>query len=179
LILGTNPFDTAVRAWTLAHQTPAMLRAAALVSKIGAVSVLCWLSVAAALYCGAHRRRGAAVSLLLAPLLAVAVYESGKRSFLRARPPSVDGIVGAANSFPSAHSTASAAVCCTLAYVLWRERQSRGPTALALATVPPLLIGASRVYLNVHWATDVIGGWVAGLGIGMLAAVVYNRVPRS
>lgn len=175
MIVGTNAFDNAVRAWTLAHQAPVFHHAAEWASRIGAVSILCWLAVAAALYFGFRRRRGAAVSLLIAPLLAVAVYESGKRFVLRARPPSVDGIPGATNSFPSAHSTMSAAVCCTLAYVFWRQGIVRAPAALVLAIGPPLLIGMSRVYLNVHWATDVIAGWTVGLLIATLAAVVYNR----
>lgn len=175
MIVGTNAFDEAVRAWTLAHQTPGLLGAFAWVSRVGSVSPLCWLAVAASVYFVFVGRRRAAASVFLAPILAVSVYESGKRFVLRARPPSVDGIAGATNSFPSAHSTTSAAVCCTLAYVLWRERIVRMPAALVLAIVPPLLIGTSRVYLNVHWATDVIAGWTAGLLIATLAAVAYAR----
>jgi membrane-associated phospholipid phosphatase len=52
------------------------------------------------------------------------------------------------------------------------------PIALVLAIVPPLLIGVSRLYLDVHWATDVIGGWVAGVLITVIARLVYNRSPN-
>lgn len=76
-------------------------------------------------------------------------------------------------------STTSAAVCCTLAYVCWREGVVGAPAAFVLAIGPPLLIGASRVYLNVHWATDVLAGWTAGLFIAALAALVYDRVRRQ
>jgi undecaprenyl-diphosphatase len=52
------------------------------------------------------------------------------------------------------------------------------PIALTLGIVPPFLIGASRLYLDVHWATDVIGGWVAGVLIAAVARLVYNRSPN-
>jgi undecaprenyl-diphosphatase len=53
------------------------------------------------------------------------------------------------------------------------------PVAFAVAFVAPLLIGVSRLYLDVHWATDVIGGWVAGVVIAAVARLVYNRSPDS
>jgi undecaprenyl-diphosphatase len=110
--------------------------------------------------------------------LAVAVYESVKRLYGRARP------VGYAHvpegfSFPSAHATAAAAVCCTLAYVLWREGLFGRVAAVLLGVVVPLLVGLSRVYLDAHWATDVLGGWSAGLFIAALSAGLYNRARRG
>jgi undecaprenyl-diphosphatase len=69
----------------------------------------------------------------------------------------------------------SAAVCCTLAYVLWREGLTGGRAALTLAALVPLLVGGSRLYLNVHWATDVLGGWCAGLFIAVFSAMLYDR----
>jgi len=89
--------------------------------------------------------------------------------------PSAAGLAEATSSFPSAHSTASTAVYCTLAYVLWREKMLPAPAALAVAIVAPLLIGVSRLYLDVHWATDVVGGWVAGILIAGAARLAYNR----
>ena len=81
-------------------------------------------------------------------------------------------------SFPSGHATVSAAVCCTLAYVLWREGFVGRWTALAFAVVVPILVGVSRLYLNVHWATDVLGGWIVGLMIAALSAALYDHHRR-
>ena len=59
---------------------------------------------------------------------------------------------------------------------LWREELLTPGTALPLATVAPLLIGTSRVYLDVHWATDVLGGWSVGAAVAAISALVYERV---
>ena len=66
----------------------------------------------------------------------------------------------------------------TLAYVYYREGLTRRSVALTLAILIPLLTGLSRVYLNVHWATDVLGGWSAGLVIAVLSMLLYDRERR-
>ena len=169
--------NRAVRAWMLAHQNPIAHQAFAWVSAVGSFRSVFWLSVLVALGLVALGRRRGVVACLLAPLLAVPVYTGIRRFYPHARPPSVAGLAEATSSFPSAHTTASTAVYCTLAYVLWREKIFPAPVSLVVAIVPPLLIGASRLYLDVHWATDVIGGWVAGFLIATLARLAYNRSP--
>ncbi len=64
----------------------------------------------------------------------------------------------------------------TLAYVLWRERMIARPAAAALAAVPTLLIGTSRVYLDIHWSTDVLGGWALGALVTALSAITYEHI---
>jgi undecaprenyl-diphosphatase len=75
-----------------------------------------------------------------------------------------------------AHSAASAAIFGTASYVLWRENMISRAVAIAASTVAPLLFGASRVYLDVHWTTDVLGGWSVGGLVAALSAGVYERV---
>lgn len=138
-----------------------------------------WFGMAAAVLLLVLGRRRAAVAMAAAPWLALAAYSGIRRILPRARPPGVAGYHEAASSFPSAHSTTSAAVCCALAYLVWREHLVPGPAALAIAILPPLFIGLSRVYLDVHWSTDVLGGWGVGLVIMAIAIAVYRLLPAA
>ena len=174
---GTNAFDSGVRGWVLAHQNPSVHTFFAWASKIGSVSPLCWAGAAVALLLLARRRTRAAISAAIAPTLAVFTYLGAKRYLPRVRPPSEAALREATHSFPSAHATTSAAVACTVAYLLWREDILSPRLALVVAIVPPLIIGVSRVYLDVHWTTDVLGGWTAGLLITAIARAAYNNSP--
>jgi phosphatidylglycerophosphatase B len=171
-------FDATIRSWVEAHQTPGLSAFFVLVTTAGATRTMYFLAVAASLYLWRRDNRYVAAGVLIAPALAVGVYETVKRLYGRARPPGLIRVPDASFSFPSAHATAAAAVCCTLAYVFWREGVLGRAGALVLAVLVPLLVGMSRVYLDAHWATDVLGGWSAGLFIAALSAGLYNRARR-
>ena len=80
-------------------------------------------------------------------------------------------------SFPSGHSTMSMAMAMALYFIFVRKIDSASGKAvlLVMALLWPLMIGASRIYLNVHWFSDVIGGLGLGLFWIMLLELCCHR----
>src|SRR5580698_1733173 len=97
-----------------------------------------------------------------------------KYVFQRSRPEIVPHVAYAAGaSFPSGHSMMSALTYLTLAALLARSQERKRLKAFffLLAVLITSMVGASRVYLGVHWPTDVLAGWMAGAIWAMLCWV--------
>ncbi len=98
----------------------------------------------------------------------------------RPRPPLEDAVyVQSGFSFPSGHSTVSAALYGTLAYLLIRGARSE-PVKVLIGTVAALVvfaIGLSRVYLGVHYPSDVLAGWTAGSFWALLVVAAEDVWP--
>jgi membrane-associated phospholipid phosphatase len=174
----STSFDGAVQAWLLAHQNPRLEMGFLWITRIGGIIGMRVLALAGAAYLWFRGHRRVAAGVLVVPVVADILFNGAKHIYARPRPLGLGGRVDGSYSFPSGHATVSAAVCCTLAYVLWREGFVGRWTALAFAVLVPLLVGFSRLYLNVHWATDVLGGWSVGLFIAALSAMLYNHHRR-
>jgi membrane-associated phospholipid phosphatase len=172
----TAGFDDAIRAWVLAHQVGAISRAFRLITYAGSANTLAWGAVVIAVWLWAGRRRHVAAVVVSAPAVATALFVGIKDLFRRTRPPGAGTLYLASYSFPSGHATASTAVLVTLAYVLAREGLLSHRIALLVGCLGPLLIGLSRIYLDVHWTTDVLGGWGLGLVVAALSATVYEHL---
>ncbi|WP_217144140.1 phosphatase PAP2 family protein [Streptomyces sp. AC627_RSS907] len=80
-------------------------------------------------------------------------------------------------AFPSGHAMTATVVCGLLVWLLHHYGAARGLylTALAVAVVSMAGVGATRVWLGVHWATDVGGGWLLGALVVALAVLVHRR----
>jgi undecaprenyl-diphosphatase len=104
-----------------------------------------------------------------------------KDIFQRPRPEIVPHVAYAANtSFPSGHSMMSAVTYLTLAALLARSQEHRRLKAyfLLLAALLTFMVGVSRVYLGVHWPTDVLAGWMAGAVWAMLCWLAARWLQR-
>ena len=174
----TGTFDDAIQWWVDDHQNTFLYFVFFAITYLGSVGVMIGIALAGALWLWRKRGRHVAAAALIAPAVAIGLFVSIKPIFARARPPIAGHLVLGTYAFPSGHTTASTAVCCTLAYVYWREGFVSRRLAIWVATLPPFLIGVSRVYLDVHWATDVLGGWSLGLLVAVLGAALYDRNRR-
>jgi undecaprenyl-diphosphatase len=108
--------------------------------------------------------------------------ESLKNLFGRDRPEAVYRVVEASSeSFPSGHAMLSAVAYLTLGVLLARILQRRRLKiyVLAVAAALTFIVGLTRVYLGVHWLTDVLAGWSLGAAWAMawwLAAYAIERI---
>jgi undecaprenyl-diphosphatase len=102
-----------------------------------------------------------------------------KSLFSRARPDvSFHATVATGYSFPSGHAMMSAVVFLTLATLVARltPRMSLRLYAIGMAGLLTGLVGLSRIFLGVHWASDVAAGWAAGAAWAMLCWLVADRL---
>jgi membrane-associated phospholipid phosphatase len=183
--LGQNVFshesgslDGAVQNWVLAHRHPVLEQTFHAVTVAGGITAMWILAVLCTLFLLFRGKHHVVFSVLVAPAISNVILGEAKRLYARPRPAGLGHGVDSSYSFPSGHATTSAAVCCTLAFVFWREGFINRGTAIAFAVLVPLIVGLSRVFLNVHWATDVLGGWSVGLLIAVLSCTLYGGTRR-
>jgi undecaprenyl-diphosphatase len=175
----TGAFDNAVRAWFLARQNPTLYRIASALSSIGAPTVMVIVAIAAGIWFYLSRGRSKAGVMVAAPAAGGLLSGGMKLLYGRARPAGAALFNERTFSFPSGHAATSAAVMVTLCYVLARERIISWPVAILIGGLVPLIVGLTRLYLDVHWATDVIGGWTVGLFVAAMSAALYERLRTS
>ena len=144
---------------------PWLQEAARDVTSLGSVVVLLIITFAAAGYLFLDRKPGVAWLMLMAVLSGLALNNLLKFVFARPRPE----VVGLAprvftTSFPSGHATLSAITYLTIAALLARAYPSPilDVYFVSLAALLTVLIGLSRIYLGVHFPTDILGGWCVG-----------------
>jgi undecaprenyl-diphosphatase len=172
---GLASADRSVHTWVVAHRVGWLNPVMRTVTWGGSNLVLVPAILLTALLLW-RRRRGWRPVLLLAGVYAVAgvghVVAAG--AVHRPRPPVADWLSAATGwSYPSGHTTQAAAFCGALLLVIW-PRSSPAIRTLALlgALVAVALVGASRVYLGVHWLTDVLGGLTLSTAVVLLAGAV-------
>lgn len=151
------------------------------VTAFGSVGILTAITLAAAgyLWLSGHVRSMA--------LLLVSVCGGQLLSFLfkagfdRPRPDLVPhGTVTYTASFPSGHAMMAAVTYLTLAAMLARVQPRRALKVyvMVLAVILTVAVGLSRLYLGVHWPTDVLAGWTAGAAWALLVWTVAGQLAR-
>lgn len=152
------------------------------ITALGSVSVLGGVTLAACGFLWLQGKHWVVVYVLAAVLGATAVSFSLKAFYDRARPdlfPHGNEVFSA--SFPSGHSTMSAATYLTLGVLLarYQEKRSLRIYLVVIAVLVALVVGFSRMYLSVHWPTDVLAGWTLGaawaLGCWAVAVLLERR----
>jgi undecaprenyl-diphosphatase len=151
---------------------------------LGSATVLVLVALATATYLLLSQKRHAALFIVVAAGSGQLLSSLFKMGFDRPRPDLVPhGTWVYSASFPSGHAMVSAITYLTLGALLARLHRPPALKAffLALAIVLTVLVGLSRVYLGVHWPTDVVAGWAAGsvwASLCWLVALAFQRRGR-
>lgn len=153
----SNPSDPLGPAW--------FEQAARDFTALGSVGVLTFVTVAVVAFLVLAGRRSAALAVTASIGGGWLMTEALKHGFGRPRPDLVPpGAVVFSSSFPSSHAAMSAVVYLTLGVLLARAQPGYHLKAypVSVAVLATLLVGVSRVYLAVHWPSDVLAGWTVG-----------------
>ena len=173
----TEGLDNAGLAWMQSLRFPALTNRVIELSALGSLPVLVIIGVVTVLYLYARGEQKTTARIFFIMVSAEVVAYTAKRIIARARPeeffaPGIESSIGSDLnvSFPSGHSMMSATIYLCIAILLHKAAENRNPRrVLAGAAIALIgLIGLSRVYLGVHNPSDVLAGWLGGVGWTLL-----------
>ena len=186
----TQAFDVAVLHWLHDRQTPLLTSLMLEMTYLGTGTVVMMIVGVAALFLWHTEHKHSARLLLATTLGNILLNGALKLVFHRPRPSVFEWQTPAvSSSFPSGHAMSATAVYGTVAYLLIRLQKHRWSRALTLAgtVLLILLICLTRLYLGVHYPSDVLGGMIVGLAWAAFCmatleaslAIARRRAPRA
>lgn len=161
-----------------AFANPELVPTARLLTHLGDgwTVIVAALAAAAGLLLGGHRRRAILLLVILASLKLLV--EAMKEGLDRARPDVAGHQVAVHNlAFPSGHSANAMAIWLAIALLATGPRWRRPAVAAALAVA--FAVGLSRLVLQVHWPSDVAGGWAFGAAWTLLLVRLFGTAPPA
>ncbi len=163
---GTQAFDVSILRWLHAHQTPFLTSLMLEMTYLGTGTVVIAIVGVAALFLWHTEHKVSARLLLVSTIGGILLNGALKLVYHRARPSVFEWQTPAvSSSFPSGHAMSATVVYGTVAYLLMRLQKHHWSRVLTLsgAVMLILLICLTRLYLGVHYPSDVIGGVIVGL----------------
>jgi undecaprenyl-diphosphatase len=157
--------ETAILVWIHGWSGPFLDAAFRVSHELGNLPFCSLIVGLACLWHLARGERGEALLWLVLGLSTFALFEGLKVLVLRPRPHLWPPLVTQTGyAFPSGHALAAATFYPLLAVEVSRRRPAARPWAWTLALGLAFFVGLGRLYLGVHWPTDVLAGWALGAG---------------
>ena len=173
--------DTAVARWGDRHASSVSDSAVALVTMLGNTYVVVALALTLVVYDWVRHRNGRVVLFVVAVVAGDAVITVAVKNLIdRARPPFNPVALSLGPSFPSGHTSMAAGFFAAAALVLSRGGRPRlaavlGGSAVAVAVA----VACSRVFLDVHWLSDVVAGLALAWAWFAFCAIGFGSIPRG
>jgi membrane-associated phospholipid phosphatase len=162
--VGPAHLDGELLGESIRSRTDVLTAGAVIVTTLGNTVAMSVLAAAVGGWCWYAGRRADAVLTIGAMAGASVVFRGLKELLDRPRPP-LEGrlVVATSESLPSGHATVSIVVIGTLVVLAWPGRSPLQYTVLvAAAALWVGAVGLTRIYLGVHWFSDVLAGWLVG-----------------
>ncbi|MEU3403126.1 phosphatase PAP2 family protein [Streptomyces sp. NPDC006670] len=172
------PGDAGLHGWSAAHRPPTAAAAARMVTDTGTGVFPYAVLLVAGLYAGRTARRRCAVGVALMACLGAG--QALRYAFMslvaRPRPPVGDWAAHASGwSFPSGHASTGAMTAALVLAALAVAGRRASRLAAVLIGLWGVSVGLTRVYLGVHWITDVLAAWLFAVGWVSLVVWAYLR----
>ncbi|MGO4204943.1 phosphatase PAP2 family protein [Rhodococcus sp. TAF43] len=172
-------WDGPVTSWFVAHRTPPLDTAAVVVTDLGSPVATVALALVVAALLARRARSPIPAVVLIGTVGAAAVASTALKQLIgRDRPPApIQLVMEADYSFPSGHVTGTATLLGMTAVILTigRSRYVRA-VAAAIVVVGVVVVAATRVYLGVHWLTDVIAGALLAAVFVTIGSAAQHRL---
>jgi membrane-associated phospholipid phosphatase len=162
--VGPAAVDRAVLGESIQVRSGGLTTVATAITTIGSTAMMGLLAVLVGFWL-LRRGRGVDAVFVVGTMAGASLAFTGvKRLLDRPRPPLVDQLVAVSNeSLPSGHATMAVAVLGSLVVLAWHGRRTAARVAMVVAVVLWAgMVGLTRIYLGVHWFSDVLAGWLVG-----------------
>ena len=168
--------DKSVAAWGFDHRTPLSTHALHVITDLGSPQVVLVLALAVAVIDLVRTRDRWCAPFLIVTLAGMELITTGVKDLVgKGRPAFVPAAASLGPSFPSGHSATSAAFYAAAALILGRRLGRGGRRLLAAVAVAfAVAVAGSRVLLDLHWLSDVVGGLAVGWGWFALCAAIFG-----
>ena len=170
-------WDLRLSSWLISHATVGVSRLFEIITNLGRYLVIRNIAILITIWLLINREWVRAAMLVFLVIAANLISRLLQRVVERDRPDfPQDFLRGVEYSFPSGHTMLATAFYLMVIYLTWVSFGGTmiGWTIIAIGLALIVLVGISRIYLGVHFTTDVLGGWIAGLILFFMVIMIGN-----